>query len=122
MLAVEDNDLKRLLEANNAELLGRFDSSVEGLKKSGEETRRHFDVTAERLENKIQLIAETLANLDEKHERRFDEIGERMERGFAETQAMIKFSHAELDRRVRLLENGLAELQARVDRLETSTH
>lgn len=45
-----------------------------------------------------------------------------MERGFVETQAMIKFSHAELDRRVRALESGLADLQARVDRLEGSTH
>jgi hypothetical protein len=34
---------------------------------------------------------------------------------------MIKFSHAELDRRIRLLEEGFADLQARVERLE-STH
>lgn len=45
-----------------------------------------------------------------------------MRRGFADTQAMIKFSHAELDRRVRALEEGLSGLQARVERLETSTH
>lgn len=52
-----------------------------------------------------------------------------MERGFNETQAMIKFSHAELDRRLRTLEDsqrtleeGLADLQSRVDRLESSTH
>lgn len=51
-----------------------------------------------------------------------DDLEERMERGFVETQAMIKFSHAELDRRVRALESGLADLQARVDRLEGSTH
>lgn len=44
-------------------------------------------------------------------------------------QAMIKFSHAELDRRMRTLEGtqrtleeGLADLQARVDRLESTTH
>jgi len=34
---------------------------------------------------------------------------------------MIKFSHAELDRRIRALEEGFADLQARVERLE-STH
>lgn len=45
-----------------------------------------------------------------------------MERGFADTQAMIKFSHAELDRRVRTLEEDVASLEARVDRLESSTH
>lgn len=54
--------------------------------------------------------------------RKIDDLEERMERGFVETQAMIKFSHAELDRRVRALESGLADLQARVDRLEGSTH
>lgn len=35
---------------------------------------------------------------------------------------MIKFSHAELDRRVSRLEQAFAELQARVERLETTTH
>lgn len=42
---------------------------------------------------------------------------------------MIKFSHAELDRRVRALkdthhslEESLAQLQARVERLESGTH
>jgi len=35
---------------------------------------------------------------------------------------MIKFSHAELDRRVSRLEEALADLQVRVERLEGSTH
>lgn len=46
-----------------------------------------------------------------------------------ETQAMIKFSHAELDRRMHALEetqsrleDALADLQSRVGRLEGSTH
>ena len=52
-----------------------------------------------------------------------------MERGFTETQAMIKFSHAELDGRVRALESAqrnlegtVADLQARIERLESTTH
>lgn len=43
----------------------------------------------------------------------------------AQPEAMIKFSHAELDRRVRsleALEETVADLQARVERLESSTH
>lgn len=32
---------------------------------------------------------------------------------------MIKFSHAELDRRVRALEEGFSDLQARMERLES---
>jgi hypothetical protein len=52
-----------------------------------------------------------------------------MDRGFADTQAMIKFSHAELDRRMRTIEDShraleatVVDLQARVERLESSTH
>jgi hypothetical protein len=55
-------------------------------------------------------------------------IEQRMDLGFADTQAMIKFSHAELDRRVRYMEQMLqtledrfAGLQTRVDRLEEAT-
>lgn len=102
--SVDENELKRLLEANAVD------------------TRRHFDVVAERVEKKVQLIAEAVAQLDEKLDRTSDGLEERIDRGFAETQAMIKFSHAELDRRVRALEDGLADLQARVERLETSMH
>lgn len=35
---------------------------------------------------------------------------------------MIKFSHDELHRRVRTLEETVADLQARVERLEVSKH
>ncbi|HEX3579011.1 MAG TPA: hypothetical protein VHY33_10650 [Thermoanaerobaculia bacterium] len=55
-------------------------------------------------------------------------IEQRMDLGFADTQAMIKFSHAELDRRVKYMEQTLATLedrflglQTRVDRLEEAT-
>jgi hypothetical protein len=55
-------------------------------------------------------------------------IEQRMDLGFADTQAMIKFSHAELDRRVRYMEQTLQTLedrfvglQTRVDRLEEAT-
>ena len=70
MRAVDEDDLKRLLEANSME------------------SRRHFDVTAERLENKIQLVAETVSELDQKFDRRIDGLEERFDRGFVETQAM----------------------------------
>lgn len=83
--------------------------------------RRHFDVTAERLERRLDLVAESAVRLDAKLDRTATEIRDDMRRGFADTQAMIKFSHAELDRRIRMLEEGFADLQARVERLE-STH
>lgn len=86
------------------------------------EMRRHFDVTAERLEKRIDLVAESVVRLDQKLDRTAADFRDEMRRGFADTQAMIKFSHAELDRRIRALEEGFAGLQARVERLETSTH
>lgn len=55
------------------------------------ETRRHFDVVAERLETKIEAVAERVASVDEKLDRETTEIRDEMRLGFADTQAMIKF-------------------------------
>jgi len=106
-----DGELKRLLETNSVDI------------------RRHFDITAERLENKIQLVVEAVVRIDQKLDQKVAELDDRMDRGFAETQAMIKFSHAELDRRMRTIEDShraleetVVDLQARVERLESSTH
>ena len=76
-------DLKRLIENTAAE------------------TRRHFDVVAESIEQKVEGLAEAVTQLDEKLDRKIDTLEENMNRGFADTQAMLKFSHAELDRRLR---------------------
>lgn len=70
------------------------------------EIKRHFNVVAEGLGKKIQLVAESVALLDEKVDRRITALEEKMERGFDEIKAMIKFSYAELDRRVSSLEAG----------------
>ena len=82
------------------------------------ETRRHFDISTERLEKRFDALAETVAYLDEKLDRESESIRGEMRQGFADTEAMIKFSHPEIDRRVRALEGGLSDLQSRVDRLE----
>jgi hypothetical protein len=62
-----------------------------------EEIKRHFGVVAEGLERKIQLVAEGITNVDEKLERFRQEVKEE----FKKVKSMIKFSYAELDRRVR---------------------
>jgi chaperonin cofactor prefoldin len=111
-----------LLDANATETRQHFDDVAATM-------GRHFEVAAEGLENKIQLVAEAVARVDEKLDRTAADIREEMRRGFGETQAMIKFSHAELDRRMRTLEDShraleetVGDLQARVERLESSTH
>jgi hypothetical protein len=102
-----DDDLKRL-----------FDSMRHENAAAHSDTRRHFEVLAEGTRKDIQLVAESVVRLSEKLARTDDKI----ERTAAETQAMIKFSHVEIDRRVRSLEDAVADLQARVERLEGSTH
>lgn len=46
------------------------------------EIKRHFNVVAERLESRIQLLSEGLSNLDEKVERGFLELEQRMDHRF----------------------------------------
>ena len=78
-----DDELKRLLEGHTAE------------------NRHLFATTAEGLRDQIRLVAEGVSEVNEVTRRESAEIRDEMRRGFAETQAMIKFSHAELDRHVR---------------------
>lgn len=66
------------------------------LKEFANEIKRHFDVTAESLRTGIQQVAEGLISVAGKTERGFAEA----HREFDEVKAMIKFSHAELARRL----------------------
>jgi hypothetical protein len=120
-----DDELKHLFDAMRQELAANRQENAQ----SHAETRRHFDIVTEGTRQEIRLVVEAVALVDEKLEREASDIRQEMRTGFAETQAMIKFSHAELDRRVRTveqnqraLEDALAALQSRVERLEGSTH
>lgn len=76
----------------------------EELKEQFEKTWRHFDVVAERLDKKIDLVAETVGLLDQKMTRESASVREEMKEGFAETRALIDSSYGQLDRRVSALE------------------
>jgi len=120
-----DDELKRLFEemrqenaatrkenaAAHAETRRLFDAKAE-------EMKRHFDVTREDVERRFDSLAEAVQMLDEKMERRFTDV----DSSIAETQAMIKFSHRELDRRISVLEETVDDLQSRVQRLEKPPH
>ena len=88
------------------------------IENSATETRRHFDVVAERLESKIETVAEGVITANQ----RFDRLEAKMHEEFDDVRSMIKFSHHELDRRLRSLEETVSDLQSRVERLESSTH
>jgi len=121
-----DDELKRLLDANAAENRRHFNETAERL---STENRRFFELATEGLRHEIHLVAEGVSDTREALSRETADVRDVMRRGFAETQAMIKFSHAELDRRVSALEESqrtvdqtLADMQARLERLESSTH
>lgn len=117
-----DEELKGLLEANATE-------NRETAERLSAEIRHFFGVATEGVRHEVRVVAEGVSDTRETLSRETADIRVEMRHGFAETQAMIKFSHAELDRRVRALEESqrtvdqtLAEMQARLERLESSTH
>lgn len=87
------------------------------LKALVQDMKRHMDVVAEGLRSDVRQVAEGLLGFKGEQRESFGRVWQE----FDETRAMIKFSHAELDRRMRTLEQGLADLQARVERLESGT-
>ena len=68
-----------------------------------DDTRRHFDVVAERLESRMQLISEGISSLSERLDRVEENLREEILRSQRELSAMIRFSYAELDRRIQAL-------------------
>ena len=68
------------------------------------ETRRYFDVVTEETRHEIRLVAESVAYVIEDLQRTRTTLDEKIDRTTAETQAMIRFSHRELDRRISSLE------------------
>ncbi len=72
------------------------------------ETRRHVDIVLERLDAKFDLLAESVTSINEGVYRLRISMDEKIESSAAETQAMIRFSHRELDRRVTSLENDVS--------------
>ncbi len=99
-----DDELKKLIENTAAE------------------TRRHFDVVAEDLEAKFQATAEGTTARFDRIDGRIERLAAEMTSEFNDVRSMIKFSHHELDRRLRTLEEVVSDLQTRVERLESSTH
>jgi Skp family chaperone for outer membrane proteins len=106
-----DDELKVILAAMRTENADRFDAiHQENAAMRAEnaaahtETRRHFDAVAERLETRFELLAETVQAINEKVDRSVDRLDKKIDETAAETQAMIRFSHDGLHRRVTALE------------------
>jgi chaperonin cofactor prefoldin len=120
-----DGDLKHLLEAMREENAAARQENAT----AHDETRRHFDVMVERIETRFDFLAETVQHVSEELQRTRVSLDGKIDLSAAETQAMIKFSHRELDRRVTSLEEGhraleetVADLQSRLQRVESGAH
>lgn len=63
-------------------------------------------------------MAEGVVNLDEKFDRGFDELNKKIDQNHQDVLAAIKFSYAELDRRLTALEVEMEGLKRRMEILE----
>jgi hypothetical protein len=104
---MDDDALKRLIEGSAAETRTQMHAQAT-------ETRRLFGEVVENLDTKFELVAEGFSTVVA----RVDRMENTMKEGFAEVKAMITFSHADLDRRLRTLEDVVSTLQSRVERIE----
>jgi len=114
-----DDELKQLIEGMATEMRGRFetiDKRFDGVDQRFDRIDGRLDrvelkvdglgVVTDSLQKKLEIVAESVLTLSEKLDREAAGIREEMHRGFEDTHAMIKFSHTELDRRVRALEES----------------
>jgi chromosome segregation ATPase len=83
-----------------------------------EEIVHQLHVISEDVISKVQQVAEGVANLNEKFDRRIDRLDQKMDEKHKDLLAAIKFSYAELDRRIIYLETELQTLKRRVEQIE----
>jgi uncharacterized protein YceH (UPF0502 family) len=91
----------------------------EDLKKFKEEVVHQFHVISEDVISQVKQVAEGVANVDEKLDRRFNELKAEIQETRQEVLAAVKFSYAELDKRITTLEKEFLELKHRVEKIET---
>ncbi len=96
------------------EQFARVDQRFSGIGEKFEETKRYFSVVAESLRSEVQQIADGHQIILDAQTR----IVGRIEQAEREVGAMIRFSYAELDRRIGALEEEVLTLKTRVDRIE----
>ena len=84
--------------------------------KQVEEIKRHFDVVVEGLRDEIKLVGEGHDIIRKEIQTFREEVKEE----FKEVKSAIKFSYADLDRRITFLENKYENVERRLRKLETS--
>jgi len=105
-----DKETREFLESKFNVIDERFNATDEKF----EENKRYFGVVAEGLRTEIQQVAEGHQVIHNEIQAFRREVTEE----FKEVRALIKFSYAELDQRIRILESSVQTLGTRLDRLE----
>jgi uncharacterized protein involved in exopolysaccharide biosynthesis len=88
------------------------------LKNFKEEIVHQFRVVSESVIDQVKLVAEGVASVNEKLDRRFNELKAEIQETRQEVLAAVKFSYAELDKRITTLEKEFLELKHRVEKIE----
>ena len=109
-----DEELQAFLTERFSGIDQRFAELRRELHERSAETRRHFDVVAEGLRGDIRLVAEGHSVLVARIER----VEQAIEAMGREILAAVKFSFAELDRRLTRLETLTLDLESRLSRIE----
>ncbi|MBV8518093.1 MAG: hypothetical protein JO197_11895 [Acidobacteria bacterium] len=74
------------------------------MREDGAATCRHFDITVERMERRFDLLADLVRGLDEKFDRRLNDLENRVNGGFDDLRLFTRLTYSDIDRRVRALE------------------
>jgi archaellum component FlaC len=100
----------------------KMDQRMDGLDKKVDQFKdeiiHRFHVISEDVISQVKLVAEGVMNLDQKFTREIAIFRKENEQAHEEIKAMIKFSYAELDRRISILETEVQELKRRMDQIE----
>ena len=90
----------------------------EDIKSVKEEILNQFRVISEDVISHVRAVADGVLHVDEKLDRHYahfrNEIGEKSK----EVLAAVKFSYAELDKRLTTLERDFLELKVRIEKVE----
>ena len=115
-----EKELKEYLDKNFARLgskeeLNDLKGDVRGIE---ERVIHQFHIITEGLREDVKQVAEGVMNVNEKLERVRQELKIEIQETRQEVLAAIKFSYAELDRRITVLESEVNDLKRRVEKIE----
>jgi hypothetical protein len=90
----------------------------EDLKSFKEEIIHQFYVVSEGVIDQVKLVAEGVTAVNEKLDRIHQELKTEIQETRQEVLAAVKFSYAELDKRLTTLEREFLQLKLRVEKIE----